>query len=233
MANRVLRDITDSEKVNMLSPHAEVLMYRLFMKADDFGSFHANPKLIRSACLPLKSDVRETDITRWLYELQTAGLILLYEVNAKHYLRVINFGQRLRNMRNAFPSPSEDNSRQVAASRGESRPETKRNETETKRNECETESKIEHTLFPGLKISNELYFKDLANSSELVRIAQDLKLTVDQVKSRIEDFRPNAEMEYPSFSKLAFHFKKWIQKLRKANNRSLKSHTSRDRKSGR
>lgn len=213
MANRVLRDITDSERVNSLSSNAEVLMYRIFMKADDYGSFHANPKLIRSACLPLKEDIREADITRWLHELHKAGLILFYEVGEKKYLRVCNFGQRLRNMRNAFPHPKNDNPQQVAANFGESPPETKRNETETKRNESETEApKIEHTLFPGLKISNEQHFKDLTNSSEIIRIAQDLKLTVDQVKSRIEDFRPNTEMEYPSFSKFAFHFKNWIKK---------------------
>ncbi len=213
MANRILRDVTDSEKVNRLSPNAEVLLYRIFMKADDFGSFHANPKLIRSACLPLKEDIREADITRWLHEMQAAGLILFYEVGERKYLRVCNFGQRLRNMRNAFPHPENDSPQQIAANCSEPPPETKRNETETKRNECETEPlKIEHTLFPGLKISNEMYFKDLPNSSELVRIAQDLKLTVDQVKSRIEDFRPNAEMEYPSFSKFAYHFKKWIGK---------------------
>ena len=47
MPDRILRDTTDSERVNSVSINAELMMYRLFMKADDFGSYYANPKLIK------------------------------------------------------------------------------------------------------------------------------------------------------------------------------------------
>lgn len=110
MANRVIRDWTDSERVNALSWQAEVLFTRLCMKADDYGSFHANSKLVRSLLFPLKSDaIRETDVTRWLDECEKAGLIVFYEASDKWYLRIINFGQRLRAMKKRFPDmPNED-----------------------------------------------------------------------------------------------------------------------------
>lgn len=114
MANRILRDTTDSFKVNQLSPRAEVLFYRLFMKSDDYGLYIANPKLLRSNLFPLRSDsIRETDISLWLTELvntknekgEIDGLIALYEVNNKPYLEIKNFGQRLRNMKSKYPLP--------------------------------------------------------------------------------------------------------------------------------
>lgn len=101
---RMLRDCTDSDKVNLLKAHAEVLFYRLMMKADDYGSFYANVKLIKSNCYPLRTDaVRDADITRWMDELLKAGLIVVYMNAGKSYLRILNFGQRLRNKKKRFP----------------------------------------------------------------------------------------------------------------------------------
>ncbi|MEF9476749.1 hypothetical protein OWR28_02400 [Chryseobacterium sp. 1B4] len=72
-------------------------------------------------------------------ELQESGMIAFYVVDDKKYLTILNFGQRLRNMRNTFPKPNEDDvSQQLAATRGESPPETKRS-----RNEEETEEEGE------------------------------------------------------------------------------------------
>ncbi|SDZ81694.1 hypothetical protein SAMN05192529_102106 [Arachidicoccus rhizosphaerae] len=102
MPNRVLRDWTDSERINELSVNAECLFVRLMMKADDYGNFNANSKLVKSLCFPLK-DFREADITRWIQELETSGLIALYEADNKKYLHIINFGQRLRTMNPKFP----------------------------------------------------------------------------------------------------------------------------------
>lgn len=134
MANRILRDWTTSEIIDALSPEAEVLFTRLIMKADDYGSFYANPKLIRAALFPLKQ-YSDGQIRQWVDECVIARVIFLYNAEGKDLLRISNFGQRLRNMRSAFPQPT-DNSQQVAASVGEKPPETKRNEE--KRIEGET-----------------------------------------------------------------------------------------------
>lgn len=108
MANRILRDWTDSEKIDKLSFQAEVFFVRLFMKADDYGSFHGNIKLLKSSLFPLRCDsVRDADISRWMHECQTAELIAVYQVQSKPYISVINFGQRLRNMTTKFPQPND------------------------------------------------------------------------------------------------------------------------------
>lgn len=129
MANRVIRDWTTSETMDSISLEAEVFFTRLIMKADDFGSYHANIKLLKAGLFPLK-EVSRDQVTKWMKECVQANLIFMYEVEGKGYIRIKDFGQRLRNMRNAFPHPV-DNSQQVAAKRGDSPPETKRNEVET------------------------------------------------------------------------------------------------------
>lgn len=140
MPNRVLRDVTDSDKVNTLSAQAEVMFYRLMMKADDYGAFHAKPSLIKAALFPLRLDkTREADISRWMEELLKAGLIAFYESESKPYLVIINFGQRLRNMKKRFPAPP-DNVLQLAASGSELPPETKLNQKQ----ETESETKSAH-----------------------------------------------------------------------------------------
>lgn len=114
MPNRILRDWTDSETVNTISWQAEVLFTRLIMKADDFGRFHANPKLLRSLLFPLRDGLRDADITRWIAECEKAGLIRIYVVDdekskdGKSFLEIGNFGQRTRAEKSKFPEPPSD-----------------------------------------------------------------------------------------------------------------------------
>lgn len=131
MANRVLRDWTASESIDQLSEGAEVFFTRMIMKADDYGSFHSNPKLIRAALFPLK-EYKDSQISKWVNECIDAKVLFAYTVDGREYLRIVNFGQRLRNMRGQFPHPVDD----PLTIRRESPPETKRNETEV-----ETETK--------------------------------------------------------------------------------------------
>lgn len=106
MPKRMIRDWTDSERVNSLTPQAERFYARLLMKADDFGRFHAAPKLLRGSLFPLLIDsVREADISRWIAECEKAGLIVLYEADGKKLLEIWNFGQRLDKARAKFPPP--------------------------------------------------------------------------------------------------------------------------------
>lgn len=148
MANRILRDWTDSETIDLLSFQAEVLFIRLFMKADDYGCFHANPKLIKAALFPLKN-TRETEVTAWLTECYNAGLIAFYTANEKKYLVIRNFGQRLRTMNRKFPEPPPEKNPEKPVDSNppppvdNPPPETKRNEEETEtRNRIELEGKI-------------------------------------------------------------------------------------------
>lgn len=106
MPSRVLREaILDSEAVNALSVPAELFYRRLMSVVDDFGRFDARPSVLRSRCYPLRvSAVREADISRWLAECETAGLIALYSADAKQYLLFRKLGEP-RAKFSKFPAP--------------------------------------------------------------------------------------------------------------------------------
>jgi hypothetical protein len=144
MPNRVLRDWTDSETMNNITSQAERFFTRLIMKADDFGCFHANPKLLKAALFPLNDEIRDINLSKWLNECAKAGLVQVYKVEGKTFLQIIDFGQRLRQSRSKFPQPHEadpltidSNSPPLSAIVRKSPPET---ETET---EVETETETE------------------------------------------------------------------------------------------
>lgn len=106
MANRLLRDWTGSEAVDQLSEGAEVFFTRLIMKADDFGCYYGNPKILSSTLYPLKKIAHER-IIKLRDECAKAGVIQVYSVDGKDYLCIPNFGQRLRAMNRKFPEPPE------------------------------------------------------------------------------------------------------------------------------
>lgn len=110
MPNRILRDWTDSEKVNELNAQEERFFTRLIMKADDFGCYYAHTSLLKANLFPLLlNEVREADISRWMAACQKAGLIVLYEFNSKKYLQILDFKQRLDKARAKFPLPASGN----------------------------------------------------------------------------------------------------------------------------
>jgi hypothetical protein len=89
------------------------------MKADDFGRFNAGPKLLRSLLFPILDGVRDSDITRWLAECETAGLLVVYtSSDAKPLLQITKFGQRTRAERSKFEGPPTNGSHPTA-SRGQ------------------------------------------------------------------------------------------------------------------
>lgn len=109
MANRVLRDWTQSEVIDSLSEKAEVFFTRLIMKADDYGCYYGNEKLLKCHLYPLKN-VSEKYIKDVINECVKAGLLIYYKVENKHYVKIINFGQRLRQMKSRFPQPNDSKS---------------------------------------------------------------------------------------------------------------------------
>lgn len=159
MPNRVLRDWTDSETMHSLTSQAERFFVRLIMKADDFGCFHANPKLLKAALFPLSDEIRDLDVAKWLNECSAVGLVNVYKVEGKMFLQIIDFGQRLRQSRPKFPQPHEaqisksevdSNLPRVAGSGGKWRPESE-TESET---EYESESETEPARVVGVPITD-------------------------------------------------------------------------------
>lgn len=126
MPNRVLRDWTTSETIDKLTQGGEIFFTRLIMKADDFGNYTANPKLLKAAMYPLKP-TSLIEIVAWINECVEVGIIKKYTVDGKDYLNIPAFGQRLRAMKSQYPDPSQSNVGHLSVN---GRPETKRNETE-------------------------------------------------------------------------------------------------------
>lgn len=106
MPVRLLRDWTDSEKVNTLTAQAERHFIRIIMKVDDWGRLPANPKILRPLLYPFLLDqIREADLQRLSAECARAGLIRLYSVDGKEFLQVEQFKQRTRAMVSKYPGP--------------------------------------------------------------------------------------------------------------------------------
>lgn len=106
MPVRLLRDWTDSAAVNSLSAEAERMFVRLIQKADDFGRYTADLKLLRPYLFPLQLEsTREASLERWLHELESARLVRRYVVGGKPYLEIEKFGQRIRSDVSRYPDP--------------------------------------------------------------------------------------------------------------------------------
>lgn len=107
MPNRILRDWTDSLAIDQLSAEAERFFTRLIQKADDLGRFHADPRMLKSALYPLKTDLCLSDVSQWLDECQTADVITPYTcTRGRKYLTINNFNQRTRIKKSKFPDPA-------------------------------------------------------------------------------------------------------------------------------
>lgn len=140
MSKRMLRDWTDSEKIDTLSAEAERFFTRLIMKVDDHGCFHANPKLLKSALFPLK-EITDEEIISWLESCKEIELLIIYTYNLKRYLKINDFGQRLRTMKSKFPQP---NASDLQTNVSELRPEVEEEEETEEEDENEVEAIVCH-----------------------------------------------------------------------------------------
>ena len=88
MPTRYLKPgICDSNAIDKASPLAECLYYRLLVNVDDFGRLDARPAVVRSKCFPLKDTISNKKTEELLKELESCGLIILYEIDACVYLQ--------------------------------------------------------------------------------------------------------------------------------------------------
>lgn len=108
MPSRILKEtICTSENLAYVSAEAEVLFYRLIVKADDFGLYHGNPKIIASLLFPLNTPT-EKKVASWLSELCKTGLAATYTgEDGKPYLKLLSWDkhQNRRAMKSKFPLP--------------------------------------------------------------------------------------------------------------------------------
>lgn len=112
----------DSFVIDQLDASAERFFLRLCLKADDFGRFHAHPKLLKPNLFPLKDSIRETDISRDLAACEAAGLLRCYESAGNRYLVILKFGQKLKVKKEKFPPPELELELEEEGNRREGKP---------------------------------------------------------------------------------------------------------------
>lgn len=92
MPSRILKEsICTSESLAYLSAEAEVLFYRLIVKADDFGLYYGSPKILASLLFPLNVPT-EKKVSSWLAELVNGGLVATYRAeDGRQYLKLLSW----------------------------------------------------------------------------------------------------------------------------------------------
>lgn len=116
MPNRILKEsVCTSPEIEDLSDAAEVLFYRLTVKADDHGRHDGRPAVMKALCFPIRKRMTETKLARQLVELMLTHdeggepLVRMYVVEGRPYLQIAKWEkhQRVRATQSKFPRPSD------------------------------------------------------------------------------------------------------------------------------
>lgn len=110
-ARRISDKICRSEDYKAMSLFQRDLFWRLIVSADDFGRFDGRLNILKRVMYPLES-VTDKTVDDGLRGLATLGIIELYTVDARPYLRIINWltYQQQRAKKSRYPAPNVDNS---------------------------------------------------------------------------------------------------------------------------
>lgn len=110
MPSRIIKEtIIISESLTAISAEAERFFWRLVVKADDFGLYYGDPRILASLCFPQKPP-SEQKIRSWLNELVREDMVGTYTApeDGKKYLKLLNWGkcQQTRAKSSKYPEPS-------------------------------------------------------------------------------------------------------------------------------
>lgn len=111
MPTRYLKPgIRDSARLEALSlsPDAELLFYRLLVSVDDFGRIDARPLVIKANCFPIRLRATADKCMQWLKDLESVGLILLYEIDNKPFLQMAKWDNKPRAAESKYPPIPDD-----------------------------------------------------------------------------------------------------------------------------
>ena len=106
MPTRLLREgILTSDRVDRLTAEGEVFYRRLMSKVDDHGLFDARPSVLRAALYPLRlENTTENTCEQLLTECCNAGLIIIYQIHGKPFLKMVDTKWKVRS-EPKFPPP--------------------------------------------------------------------------------------------------------------------------------
>ena len=110
MPDRIIREsICTSETLNQLSDFEERFWHRLIVNCDDYGRFDARPAILKGRLFPLLEGKTQRNMLEAVQKLASVGLVELYEVEGKPFLRVVTWDkyQRIRAKRSKYPGPAD------------------------------------------------------------------------------------------------------------------------------
>lgn len=184
MPNRVIRDgLLDSEKILKLSAEEERFYVRLLLIVDDYGRFEARSVYLKSKCFPVNEKIKSEHVKKWLKKLLDEKLILIYSVEGKDYLEIVEFNQRLRQKKEKYPGPelADDSNvltldRHTSRTLSESNPIRKETETEKKpKQNPENEIKEIYAAYPSrCPIKNSSTGKYSKNKDQILNLLKSV-----------------------------------------------------------
>ena len=195
MPNRVLRDWTNSERFDELSTDAEVFFTRLIMKADDFGGFYGNTKLLKAHLYPLK-DFSHKKIQLWINECVSIGVIVHYQIDGKMFIRINDFGQRTRIMKSKFPEQTSECLTNDGHMTGECPTD---DGLKPNRNQTETKPKIEteEDTAEAFDYTFEMFWNDYGNKTKRVKCEPKFNKLSHKDREAIRTTLPKFKLHKP------------------------------------
>ena len=115
MSDRLIREsCCTSETLNALSHFEERFWWHLLVNCDDYGRMDGRHAVLKSRLFPLMEGVTIASMGVALQKLASVGLVMLYEVEGRPYVQVVNWDkhQRVRAKRSKYPAPG-DSGRQM------------------------------------------------------------------------------------------------------------------------
>lgn len=114
---RLYSGFIKGQRINKLSLQAEAWFWRVYAVADDFGNHDADPELVRAATKGRRR-VSTKQVSQWLAEMETVGLISFYHNRGEIYLHILRFDETQPAGKNGkrvkrFPLPGESDGIQV------------------------------------------------------------------------------------------------------------------------
>ncbi len=97
-------DIWQDEEVGRGKPHVRLAWIGLITQADDEGRLLYRPRILRTSIFPYDDDLFDQDMVTMLDVLQEAKLLLVYKVNGKELVQIVNWEKHQRVNR---PTPSQ------------------------------------------------------------------------------------------------------------------------------
>ncbi len=114
MPQRFLRPgLTNSERFNKVSLHAQSLWLRILTRVDDFGRYDARASVLAGELFSVWNELHPEDavnpqrIPALRCELQAAGLAEFYTSEGKEVVQLLQWEERARANRSKWPNPQE------------------------------------------------------------------------------------------------------------------------------